>query len=231
MTKERTAYWAIIATLIILLLLQRQCAKPCNDQVPAKTDTVFADTKDTSPVYRPSPVTTIKKPKPSKASPGFSIVPEAAPFIPPSGPYGPMPVNPMPFPGYHYAPMPIPLELGGVPEEVISVYSDTLRLPNPAHGYFVVQDTVDGIIRSRQIIRNFSVPVAVHHSYTPARTKLYVGAEILGSKQTFLNYGGVSVGIMTRKDVFYEIKALGPLNGGPALFGIGVKTKISLRGR
>lgn len=208
---ERRVYWIIIGVLVLLNLLQRSCHKPCPPApVRTHTDTVELPTKDTSKPYKPVPTSTTRKP----AKSSFLRFPTQ--------------LTPLLFDTSR------DLQPIDTAFDVVSTYSDTLALPAPIRGYFIVQDTVDGTIRSRKYIRDFTVPITVNNTYTQAnapRTQLYVGAEVLGSRQTLLSYGGVNIGIKTKRDVFYEVKMLGPLQGGPPLFGFGVKTKISLTGR
>jgi hypothetical protein len=216
---ERLTYWVMIAALIILALLQRTCTKPCPptlNTISTKTDTVWITNHTHSPVYTPVSKTTIKKPRPVKTD--YEVIPLT---------------------DNSYVLLNAELEKRRVEADTsgdveLTVYQDTTYMIEPIKGYFVITDTVDGRLISRRIDQNYRLPVIVNNTttYTPAakpRSQIYVGGEVWGSPANILEYGGVSLALKTKRDVIYEVKTMTRLQGGPQLFGVGIKTKLSFR--
>lgn len=220
-------YLAVIGVLLMIIFLQRACVKPCPGGSVTKVDTIIPPIKpDSTPVYKPKPTNVLYEPSSGTAG-DFTLL------------YTPVPkkVKKPAKPSLN-----LYLDTSGVrPEEpeinalagildtsIVTIYNDTIPVHN-AVGNIIVKDTVDGVIRSRQIVHSYSVPI-ITKTYRPkGRTQIYLGGAIAGIPASPFQYAGISIGLKSKRDQIYSIKALQGLQQGGILYVAEVQTKLSFR--
>lgn len=103
------------------------------------------------------------------------------------------------------------------------------------YGDITIADTVsENVIKGRGLRYKFEVPVVTTQmtitKEQPKRNVVYVGAGVWGSPESWLYGTEVSLSLKNKKDKIYSVKGM-LVNGGQAVYGVGVSVPIRLKKR
>lgn len=222
-------YLSIIAVMVCYILFSHYCNPPKCPPNEIIRDTIKIADNNVGPVYRPIPSDTVSS---SSASIGRSSSPLIGRKIRKTTlTFG---SDTLKTPLASFNPT-LPCDSAGLVVQNLDnnyspvwtvVYDDTVKLK---HGYIAIHDTVEGMIKSRQIKRNLAYPVEINNTALPKpRSQWYLGPRVLGNSFSPISFVGGSLDIKTRKDVLYSIQYYNNLKG-VSIYGGGVSYKLSFR--
>lgn len=206
--KTRLPYFILIAVLIAIIVLQRECSNPGSAAGKPKADTVR--TVDT--VYVPKIVEVNTKPKLKKSIPG--TLPQ--PFVPKDS---------------SYATLKQQFDSLAKAYSTINIYQDSISLDTLGH--IMVTDSVQyNLLKERKAVASLKIPkitekVTIREYEQPVR-QMYIGGGLSGSQSLTGVTADASLLYKTKKDHIYSIST-GINTSGQLIYGFHTYWKISLR--